>query len=114
MEFNLFRKYSFERNINEDTATRLGRLTTRLYLCLYIIGLIILALYTSIEQRTLTTNIENPSLIVAEELDAKYVGTTECPCTKASIPIEEFVHIEPHFHQVSDQYRKVKPYKSSL
>jgi hypothetical protein len=101
IESNLFRKYSFDENINEDIATRLGRLTTRLYVCLYVIGLIILALYTSIEQRTLTTNIQNPSLSIAQELHGKYVGTTECPCTKASIPIEEFVRIQPYFHQVS-------------
>jgi hypothetical protein len=43
----------------------------------------------------------NPSLSVAQQLQAKYIGTTECPCTKASIPIEEFVRIEPRFHQVS-------------
>lgn len=101
IELNLFRKYSFDKNINEDTAIQLGRLTTRFYICLYVIGLIILALYTSIEQRTLTTNIENPSLLVAQELHAKYIDTMECPCTKASIPIEEFVHIQPYFHQVS-------------
>jgi hypothetical protein len=110
IKLNLFPKYSFDENINEETAIRLGRLTTRFYVCLYIIGLIILALYTSIHQRTLTTKIENPSIAIAQELHARYVGTTECPCTKASIPIKEFVYIEPYFHQVSHRI----PHKFSL
>ncbi len=100
-DLNFFRRYSFGKNVDQDTRVRLGRLTTRLYICLYAICLIILILCTSIEQRTLTTKIHNPSLSVAQQLQAKYIGTTECPCTKASIPIEEFVRIEPRFHQVS-------------
>jgi hypothetical protein len=101
IELNLFPTYSFGKDIDQVTRIRLGRLTTRLYICLYAIALIILALYTLIGQRTLITKVHNPSLSVAQQLQAKYIGTIECPCTKASIPIDEFVRIQPHFHQVS-------------
>jgi len=89
IELNLFSKYSY------------GRLTTKFYICLYVIGLIILATYTSIEQRTLNNKIHYPSLSTAQRLLNEYVGTTECPCTKASIPIGDFVYINPYFHGVS-------------
>jgi hypothetical protein len=99
---NFFQTYSFGENIDPITALRLGRLTTRLYLCLYVICLTVLILYTSIHQRTLRTNIHNPSLAMAQQLQEKYIGTVECPCTRASIPIDEFVSIQPYFHPVSE------------
>jgi hypothetical protein len=101
IEMNLFQLYSFGKNVDQFTRIRLGRFTTRLYICLYAMGLIILALYTSIEQRTLTTKVFNPSLSVVQQLQTKYIDTMECPCTRASIPINEFVRVQPHFHQVS-------------
>jgi hypothetical protein len=99
---NVFQKYSFSRDIDLSTRMRLGRITTRLYVYLYIIGIIILVLYTTIEQRTITTKINNPSLLLAQRLHIKYIGTIECPCTRASIPLETFVSIKTRFHQVSD------------
>jgi hypothetical protein len=101
-DLNFFETYSFGKNVDQDTRLRLGRLTTRLYLCLYIICLTILVLYTSIHQRTLRTQIHNPSLLVAQQLQEKYIDTVECSCTRASTSIDELVSIQPHFHQVSE------------
>jgi hypothetical protein len=101
--FNLFETSSFGNDVDQPTRIWLGRLTTRFYICLYITGLIILALYTSIQQRTLRTKIDNPSLSVAQQLQNEYINTVECPCTRASIPFAEFVSVQTHFHQVSEQ-----------
>ena len=94
-DWNLFQDYSFGKNLDRDTRLSLGRISTRLYLCLYLIGLIVLILYTSIQQRTLTTKISNPSA------QTKGLDSAECPCTRASIPYEEFVNIAIDFHPVS-------------
>jgi hypothetical protein len=99
---NFFQTYSFGANVDQVTRIRLSRFTTRLYLCSYVICLAILISYTSIEQRTITKKIHNPSLLVAQQLQAKYTDTVECPCTIESIPIDELVSIQPSFHQVSE------------
>ncbi|CAF2956088.1 unnamed protein product [Rotaria sp. Silwood2] len=99
-DFTLFQTYSFGRHVDQITRIQLDRLTTRLYICCYAIGLTILILYTSFEQRTATTELHNPSLLGAQQLQTKQTGTVECPCTRASIPLNEFVNIETRFHQI--------------
>ncbi|CAF3353010.1 unnamed protein product [Rotaria sp. Silwood1] len=99
-DFNIFQTYSFGRHVDQITRIRLGRLTTRFYICCYAIGLTILILYTSFEQRTVTTKFYNPSLFVAKQLQNKQIGTVDCPCKRASIPLNEFINIQTRFHQI--------------
>ncbi|CAF0911325.1 unnamed protein product [Rotaria sp. Silwood1] len=99
-DFNIFQTYSFGRHVDQITRIRLGRLTTRFYICCYAIGLTILILYTSFEQRTVTTKFYNPSLFVAKQLQSKQIGTVDCPCKRASIPLNEFINIQTRFHQI--------------
>lgn len=101
--FNLFETVSFGRDIDQVTRLRLSRITTRLYISFYIVGLTILVLYTAFEKRSISKNIYNPTLKVAQELQTQRIGTVECPCARASVPLEEFVRIQTRFHPVSQQ-----------
>lgn len=94
---NLFRDYSFGKNADRATRLSLGRISTRVYICVYLLGLTILILYASIQQRTVTTKIDDPTP------QSKQLELAECPCTRASIPYEEFVSIEVQFHPVSEE-----------
>lgn len=102
-DFNMFETYSFGRNVDHVTKFKLGRFTTRFYVCSYTIGVAVLIFYSSFKQRTITLDYHNPSVAVTQELHEKTIGTTECPCTRASIPFYEFVSIQTHFHQVSEK-----------
>jgi hypothetical protein len=44
--------------------------------------------------------VKQPTQNVYESLQKKYPDTLQCPCRKISIPYEDFVDIEPRFHQV--------------
>ena len=107
INLTLFRTSSFGNRIDRATAELLNRLATRLYICLLIIILIVLFLYTSIDQRTITKTINNPSLLDAQQLQTDYPYTAECPCTRISVRFDQFVDIESMFHQVRKEYGNV-------
>ena len=88
-------------DLDVETRERLGYLTTRLYLSLYVTGMIVLIFYTSFVARTVSKTSHHPTLATAARLQEKYFGLIECPCTRAYIPYEEIVTIDVDFHQVS-------------
>ncbi|CAF3320013.1 unnamed protein product [Rotaria socialis] len=99
-DFNLFETYSFGRNVDLIRRIQLGRLTTRLYICFYCVGITILIFYSSFKQRTITENFYNPSLVLTQQLNTRQNGTVECPCTRTSIALHEFVTIQTSFHEI--------------
>ena len=86
-------------------AESLNRFATRLYVCLLMIVLIILSIYTLVETRVITQTVPNPTLFIAQQLLVDYPDTAECPCTKISIPFNQLLSIQPSFHQVSEHDR---------
>ncbi|UJR08052.1 hypothetical protein I4U23_012329 [Adineta vaga] len=75
-------------------------LSTRLYIILVIISLIILTTYISITNQIETRTITFPSQSVYENFQKKYSDSLQCVCTKLSIPYGKFVQTIPKFHQV--------------
>jgi hypothetical protein len=75
-------------------------LSTRLYIILVIISLIILTTYASLISQIENRTVAFPKQSVYENLRKKYADSLQCACTKVSIPYEEFVKIVPSFHQV--------------
>ncbi len=100
---NIFHLRSFGTHIDRVNAEHLGRIATRLYLGLLIIGLSILTLYTIIQPEILTKTYVKPSLNLYRSLIKDHVNTLECPCSKVSSPHSRSVTIEPIFHQVNNE-----------
>jgi len=75
-------------------------LSTRLYIILAMISLVILTLYTSISTQIEDKTVPFPSQSLYESLQKKYAGSLKCPCTEISILHEKFVKTDPSFHQV--------------
>jgi hypothetical protein len=75
-------------------------LSTRLYIILAMISLVILTVYTSISNQIENKTVAFPSQSLYESLQKKYAGSLKCPCTEISILHEKFVKIDPSFHQV--------------
>ena len=78
----------------------LGRWSTRLYILVLIITLVIVALHTIIQPHTLTRIFLKPSLNIYNNLMNDYSDILQCPCALISTPYHRYVQIEPIFHQV--------------
>ena len=94
-EFNLFTKDS-----PNPLKSRQGRLASRLYLILFAITLIVLALQTSIAVQTFRETISTPTQTQYLTLYEKYPSTLECPCSIISVAYEEMMELQPTYHQI--------------
>jgi hypothetical protein len=98
---NIFPARTFGSNIDRIPMKHLGRWSTRLYILVLIITLVILALHTIIQPaHTLTIIFVKPSLNISNNLMNDYSDILQCPCAFISTPYHQYVRIEPIFHQV--------------
>jgi len=77
---------------NDEYELRTQRISTRIFICLFITGMTILLLYTSLIKIQKTTTIHNP---IYEELHSNLV----CSCKSMSIYYKEFLQLEYSLHQ---------------
>ncbi len=76
------------------------RISTRVFIFLFTVSLMILLFYTSLKKITKTISVKEPPFIQYKQLYSTYSLSLTCPCAKISINYEEFVHIEYTLHQV--------------
>ena len=74
--------------------------STRLYLLLISIGLLILAIYSSLNLFNHQVTLKKFSLDDFERLEKLYPQTINVPCTQISIHYDQFLNFSPIFHQV--------------
>ncbi|UJR24147.1 hypothetical protein I4U23_027113 [Adineta vaga] len=94
LELNLFK-----RNTIDEHELRIQRWSTRLYLILLIITMMILFFYTILQIETRQIILEHPSLMTYIDIYEKY-GNIKCPCTDISIPYRIFLVLSPIYHQI--------------
>ena len=113
--FDFIKSHLFELNLfntgtPDEETIRNERRSTRLYLILLIISVVILALYYSIISYTQTIVIQSPTFIQYSGLVQE--RSLNCPCSTISIKYDKFVQIEPYYHElcqsdfVSDEWIK--------
>ncbi|CAF1223094.1 unnamed protein product [Didymodactylos carnosus] len=76
-------------------------LSTRLYLIILSLSVIIIALYTSVIDRTKIVTIKSP--ITFDQYTTLYQQqsqTLTCSCTTISITYEKFIQLSPTYHQI--------------
>ncbi len=88
------------------TTKRIGQWSTRLYIVLLIIGLAILALYSVIQPQRLTKTFTRPSFNVYNQLIQDYGNELKCSCSLIASTYDQFIKIEPVFHEVKRDYSK--------
>ncbi|CAF1096560.1 unnamed protein product [Adineta ricciae] len=98
-QLNLFHKDHRNSN-NNEFEIRNEIISTRLYLILLFLSLIILTIYSSQVELTKTVIITNPSIEQYISLYDNFHQTLICPCTNISIYQETFLIIQPNFHQI--------------
>ena len=80
---------------------RRNQYTTRIYLIVLMITLIIILIYTSLRSDTIPGSVIFPSSSKYEELYIQYPVTLKCPCTRTAIKYDKFIsQIEPQYHQI--------------
>ena len=97
----MFPLRTFGSNIDRLGAKRLGQLSTRLYIVLLIISLIIPSLYTIVQPQTLTNTFGRPSFDLYNGLLVEHSNSLQCPCSSISSMYKYYVTIESIFHQVA-------------
>ncbi|CAF4184288.1 unnamed protein product, partial [Adineta steineri] len=111
IELNVFSTRDFGSNTDQITAKRYGRWATRLYIILFLICLIILIFYTTIQPHSLTKTFDQPSFIRYTHLKKTYGNKLKCSCSKIASTYDRFVEIKPEFHSIcssefiSEQWR---------
>jgi hypothetical protein len=107
INLNIFRVQDFGNNVNRAKAKRLGQWTTRLYILLLIIALVILVLYTIVQPQALTKTFNKPVFDFYNRLRQEYGDALKCSCSSIASIYNQFVNVEPEFHQVSTYHCNV-------
>ncbi|CAF1128257.1 unnamed protein product [Adineta steineri] len=94
--FNLFK------NRNKRSAEQLQqqRFSTRFFLIITLITLVILIFYVSFENITHRVIKHTPTIIEFNKLYQEYPNTIQCPCQTYSIAYEQFITFQPRLHSV--------------
>jgi hypothetical protein len=94
--------FETEASWDDHNRRRYEIITTRIYLLLLTVAIMILVVYTAVTVHTESITEEKPSQSRFEELvsNPRYSPTLDCPCENISIPYESFISISPHYHQI--------------
>jgi hypothetical protein len=84
----------------DENELRTQRISTRLFIIIFSISLVILLLYTSLIKVTKTVSVEAPSFAQYAHLNSTYSQTLACPCSKISINYGKFLHVKYTLHQI--------------
>ncbi|CAF4098156.1 unnamed protein product, partial [Adineta steineri] len=108
---NIFPRRTFGGHFHSDKAKYFGQLSTRLYIILLIITMIVLAFYNVIQSRTIIKTFDKPDIDIYNSLLLTHSDTLQCRCSSISSTYNYFVQIQPVFHQIclspfiSEQWR---------
>jgi hypothetical protein len=92
-----------ENNKEEENTPEKKRqqvLSTRVYIVLLTVSLIILVLFVSLSKTTVFITETKPSINTFQRLQAAYPNTLICPCEHISVSSKTFMSIIPKYHQV--------------
>ncbi len=77
-----------------------GRIATRVYIGLLIIGILAFVIYKPRVNDTHTAIIHSPSLEQFEKIKMLYSPTLICNCSRLSISYGQIMNIQPRYHQI--------------
>lgn len=89
----------FKSGSNEVETVRKELWSTRLYLTVLIMALMLLVIYTGLGTQTVHVVVNNPSVETYEALELKY-ETLKCPCSQIAVNYGSFIQIEAVYHPV--------------
>lgn len=106
INLNIFSIQELGSNIDRRKGKLIGKWSTRLYICLFLLSLSILTIYTLVQPETSTKTYSKPSFEYYNQLKSKHKHQLKCSCSRISSKYETFTRIQPMFHQVNLNYIK--------
>ena len=100
VNLNIFARRDLGNHTNEMTRKSLGQWSTRLYFSLLVIGLVSLGLYSIIQPVIQTKYFSESTFDFYNKFYREYGDALKCSCQLISSKYDEFVSIEPEFHEV--------------
>ncbi|CAF1210515.1 unnamed protein product [Adineta steineri] len=97
IELNLFKTAAARTNPYELKTTRI---MTYVYLITMLLALSIVTIYLLASIQVRTETIQNPSQMIFENLNEKYMSTLQCPCNSIANSYDIFTSISPTFHPI--------------
>ena len=92
--------YSSLNTADNEYEIRNERISTRIFLILLILSILIVIIYTAQVSVTHTIDVKEPSFEQFQLLSSLYSGTLHCPCDTIAIPHSTFIDLKPQFHQL--------------
>ncbi|CAF3750060.1 unnamed protein product [Rotaria sp. Silwood1] len=89
-------------------------LSTRIFIGLISISLLIVISYASLSIRTRTITLNKFSISDFEQLEALYPDTIKAPCTEVAVRYDKFLRVSAKFHQICSSSFIRKKWISSL
>ncbi|CAF1083935.1 unnamed protein product [Adineta steineri] len=114
MGLNIFSLRDMGSSMDLIKAKRLGQWATRLYIALFISGLSILTIYTIVQPHVVTKTFDTSSFSIYNDLQQKYGDELKCPCSVIASIYDQFVKIEPIFHEICSSPFASKQYRNDL
>ena len=85
---------------DDERIIRSQLISSRVFIILMIMSVIILTIYSSQVEQIKTVTIQNPSIEQFKSFYQRHSETLICPCKKIDIPQQTFLTLQPKFHQV--------------
>lgn len=94
--FNLFKKTS----VQDEHSVRNQIISTRLYLSVLYVALVVFILYMSLVENKKTISVPTPSIDAFEHLQTLNFSSLGCPCSQISTKYGMFIKVQPIYHPV--------------
>ena len=99
---NFIIKFNLYKNPNKRSIEQIQyqRISTRIFVILLTVSLIVLLVYVSLENVTQTITVKNPPIERFNILYQQYSDNLRCPCKTSSIKYQTFIQFDPQFHSI--------------
>lgn len=98
------RELNFFKTVETDQSIEIRHdqiISTRLYIILWIISVLILSLYTGLTKKSVVVYVDSPSMIVVKQFQLQNLNDFDCPCPNITVSFEKFTSLNFTFHQVN-------------
>ncbi|CAF0941204.1 unnamed protein product [Adineta steineri] len=97
IEFNLFESTPPSAN---ETILLQQRYTTRFYIIMFLLSLIILIAFKSIKPQVIYVTTKPPTLDDFIRLEKQYSKTLHCPCEQITIEYKNLIQVNPQYYEI--------------
>ena len=90
----------FSSGSNQDEIIRRERISTRIYIAVLVVSILIIIIYTTVPVNTVTETVNNPNLMQYEQLMKTYRSALHCSCSQIAVLYQTFVKVDVTYHQI--------------